>query len=55
MEWDRCPWRETSVNVVIEAPMPTPMAAIISTVSTRLRLRLRSGKAEVVIEHDILL
>ena len=33
-----------SVSVVIDAPMPTPMAAIISTVSTTLRLRLRSAK-----------
>ena len=32
-----------TVSVVIEAPMPTPMAAIISSVSTTLRLRLRSA------------
>jgi hypothetical protein len=30
------------VSAVIEAPMPTPMAAIISTVSATWRLRLRS-------------
>jgi hypothetical protein len=29
--------------VVIDAPMPTPMAAIIKAVSTPLRLRLRSA------------
>ncbi len=32
------------VNVVMDAPIPTPMAAIINTVSTTLRLRLRSAR-----------
>ncbi len=31
-----------TVNVVIEAPMPTAIAAIMSVVSTRLRRRLLS-------------
>jgi hypothetical protein len=28
----------------MDAPMPTPMAAIIRTVSTMLRLRLRNAR-----------
>jgi hypothetical protein len=33
-----------TVSVVIEAPIPTPIAAIIRTVSTTLRFRLRSAR-----------